>query len=54
MQFGCTPIIIASKQGHLQVVQALLAAGANKEARESYVGSGVHWEGEAQKGGGCS
>ena len=48
---GKTPLIMASERGHLEVVQALMAAGANKEARESYVGRGGHWEVEAQKGG---
>ena len=32
-----TPLITASKHGHLEVVQALLAAGANKEAKNNLV-----------------
>ena len=53
--YGNTPLIMASKNGHLEMVQALLAVGANKEARESWVSSGGrHWEGEGQQGEGCS
>ena len=29
---GATPLLIASQEGHLEVVSALLAAGANKDA----------------------
>ena len=29
-----TPLILAIKKGNVEVVQALLAAGADKEARE--------------------
>ena len=35
-----TPLIMASEQGHLEVVQTLLAAGANKEAKD-VVGGGA-------------
>ena len=37
---GMTPLIMASNQGHLEVVKALLAADADKEARAILVGSG--------------
>ena len=40
MQFGFTSLVTASKQGHVEVVHALLAAGADKEAQD-YVGGGV-------------
>ena len=33
-QDGCTPLNMASQQGHAAVVAALLAAGANKEAAD--------------------
>ena len=32
VQGGATPLHIAADDGHLEVVKALLAAGANKEA----------------------
>ena len=52
MIFGMTPLIMASNQGHLEVVQALLAAGANKEAK--YLGmvrGGGSWEVRGGEGG---
>ena len=39
-QEGRTSLMMASEKGHLGVVQALLDAGANKEARDG-VGGGV-------------
>ena len=39
-----TPLMTASSQGHLDVVLALLSAGANKTAK-AYVGGGGHWKG---------
>ena len=44
-----TPLILAIKKGNVEVVHALLAAGANKEARQSWVGQ---WEGKGQHRGG--
>ena len=36
-----TPLVMASNKGHLEVVQALLAAGADKEAKSGVrVGGG--------------
>ena len=32
LQSGATPLYIAAQEGHVEVVQALLAAGANKNA----------------------
>ena len=34
---GYTALIMASQQGKVEVVEALLAAGADREAKESYV-----------------
>ena len=39
MQFGFTSLFTASKQGHVEVVRALLAAGTDKEAKDD-VGAG--------------
>ena len=35
-QFGETPLVLASRRGHIVVVLALLEAGANKEATNKY------------------
>ena len=32
-QFGATPLYVASQEGHLEVVAALLAQGADVEAK---------------------
>ena len=40
MQSGFTSLAIASKQGHVEVVRELLAAGADKDAKDD-VGGGV-------------
>ena len=37
-QNGCTALMEASREGHLAVVQLLLAAGADKEAKSSVRG----------------
>ena len=41
VQDSCTPLHGAVEEGHLEVVQALLAAGANKEAALSVGGPWV-------------
>ena len=43
-QDGLTPLLFAALQGHAAVVEQLLAAEANKEAKDT-----VSWE----RGGGC-
>ena len=47
-QLGYTPLIAASSMGHVEVVHALLAAGADIEATDSKVGSEGHWQGQAR------
>ena len=42
MQIGFTPLVAASSTGRLEVVQALLAVGADKEAKDKVRGGG-HW-----------
>lgn len=37
MQWGQTPVSIAAEKGHVEVVRALLAAGADKEAATTLV-----------------
>ena len=41
-QDGSTGLILASSEGHLEVVKALLDAGADKEARDQV--SGRSWK----------
>ena len=43
VQYDKTALVAASTEGHLEVVQVLLAAGANTEARGDV--SGGAWEG---------
>ena len=40
MQIGHTALMIASREGCLRVVRALLKAGADKDAKDSLVGAG--------------
>ena len=39
-QDGRTPLFIATQEGHLEVAQVLLAAGANTEAKDKVRGGG--------------
>ena len=39
-QHGMTPLLFASQNGHVDVVNALLATGANKDARNNVGGDG--------------
>ena len=39
-QDGCTPLLLAAKGGHLVVAQQLVAAEADKEARDKVRGEG--------------
>ncbi len=44
MQYGYTALMWAARNGHVNVVQCLVAAGANLEAVSSYVSVHVVWE----------
>ena len=43
-QFGFTSLIMASNKGHLEIVEALMAAGANMETKGD-VSARVHFVG---------
>jgi hypothetical protein len=43
MQYGCTALMLAASQGHVNVVQCLVEAGGNFEA-VNYVSGHVVWE----------
>ena len=55
VQFDWTALIGASRYGHHEVVQALLAAGANKEAKDQVGGRGrgIHGKRGAMVSGLC-
>ena len=54
MYYCETPLIMASKKGHVEVVQALLTAGADKEAKRRGMVGGGSWGGSGGKEASCA
>ena len=54
MYYCETPFIMASKKGHVEVVQALLTAGADKEAKRRGMVGGGSWGGSGGKEASCA
>lgn len=47
--FGYTPLIVAARQGHIDIVQILLERGADVEATDNYGSTALYWAKKNQR-----